>query len=123
MTRARLFLAVLTWLMLAAVGLSADAAPDVTTARGVVDKVEKDSITIRPRTPDGKFGKEVTLRVTGTTQVSTLSTRTQKGKVTLVQKGTSPRELQPKQAIAFIYAAGPDGPVLLSAVVEHTAEK
>jgi hypothetical protein len=118
MTRARLFLAVLACLILVGVGVSADAPPDLTTAKGVVDKVEKDTITIRPRTADGRFGKEVTLRVTGTTQVSTLTTRTQKGKVTLVQKGTSPRDLQPKQAIAFIYAAGADGPVLLSAVVQ-----
>ena len=123
MTRARMFLAVLTWLMLVGIGLGADTPPELTTAKGVVDKVERDSITIRPRAADGKFGKEVTLRVTGTTQVSTLTTRTQKGKVTLVQKGTSPRDLQPKQTIAFIYAAGSDGPVLLSAVVQPAADK
>jgi hypothetical protein len=123
MTRARIILAVLTSLFLVCVGLGADTPPDLSTARGVIDKVEKDSITIRPRGADGKFDKSVTLRVTGTSKVSTLTTRTQKDKVTLVQKDTAPQDLQPKQAIAVIYADGSDGPVLLSAVVQPAADK
>src|SRR5947209_17511153 len=117
MARARIFLAVLTWLVLAAVGLGADTPPDLTAARGVIDKVEKESITVRPRGADGKFEKSVTLRLTGTSKLSTLTTRGQKDKAVFVQRDTEPKDLQPKQVIAVIYADGPYGQVLLSAVV------
>jgi hypothetical protein len=123
MTRARIVLAVFSWLVLMGVGFSADTPPDLSTARGVIDKVEKDSITIKPRGADGKFEKSVTLRLTGSSKVSTLTTRTQKDKMVLVQKDTSPQDLQPKQAIAVIYAEGSDGPVLLSAVAQPAADK
>jgi len=118
MTRARVIPAMIASLLLAAVGLGADTQPDLTIARGVVDKVEKDSITFTPRTAEGKFEKSVTLKLTGTSKLSTLTTRTQKDKVTLVQKDASPQDLQARQTIAVIYAAGSDGPVLLSAVVQ-----
>ena len=123
MTRARIVLAVLTSLILVWAGFGADPQPDLATARGVIDKVEKDSITIRPRGADGKFEKSVTLRLTGSSKISTLTTRAQKDKMALVQKDTSPQDLQPKQAVAVIYAEGSDGPVLLSAVVQPAADK
>jgi hypothetical protein len=123
MTRTRIVLAVLSWLVLLGVGFGADTPPDLATARGVIDKVEKDSITIRPRGADGKFEKSVTLRLTGSSKISTLTTRAQKDKMALVQKDTSPQDLQPKQAVAVIYAEGSDGPVLLSAVVQPAADK
>jgi hypothetical protein len=123
MTRARIVLAVLTSLLLVGVGLGADAPPDLATARGVIEKVEKDSITIRPRGADGKFEKSVTLRLTGTTKVAALTTRMQKDKMVIVQKDAAAQDLQPKQTIAVIYATGADGPVLLSAVVQPAADK
>jgi hypothetical protein len=123
MSRARIFLAVLTGLFLVGAVLGADTPPDLSTAKGVIDKVEKDSITIRPRGPDGKFEKSVTLHLTGSSKVATLTTRAQKDKVVLVQKDTAAQDLQPKQTIAVIYANGADGPVLLSAVVQPAADK
>jgi len=123
MTRTRIVLAVLSWLVLLGVGFGADTPPDLATARGVIDKVEKDSITIRPRGADGKFEKSVTLRLTGSSKISTLTTRAQKDKMVFVQKDTSPQDLQPKQVIAVIYAEGSDGPVLLSAVAQPAANK
>jgi hypothetical protein len=123
MTRARIVLAVLTSLILVGAGFGADPQPDLATARGVIDKVEKDSITMRPRGADGKFEKSVTLRMTGTSKVTTLTTRMQKDKVVIVQKDAAPQDLQAKQTIAVIYTTGADGPVLLSAVVQPAADK
>jgi len=117
MTRARIVLAVLTSLILVWAGFGADPQPDLATARGVI------SITIRPRGADGKFEKSVTLRLTGTSKVTTLTTRMQKDKAVIVQKDAAPQDLQPKQTIAVIYTTGADGPVLLSAVVQPAADK
>jgi hypothetical protein len=95
----------------------APPAPTLGVARGEVVKVGKDMLTVRPRGEGGKFEKELRLRVTGTTTVTQVSVQMRGGKPVPVQQATSAKELQPKQAIAMIYTAGPTGPVLLSAVV------
>jgi hypothetical protein len=115
--------AVLLGLVLSFPAWSADADPGVTTAQGAVDKVEKDSVTIRSRGSDGRFGKNLTLKVTGTSKVSTLTTQMRSGKPVLVQKDIEVKELQPKQSIAVIYATGAADPVLLAAVVQPAADK
>ncbi len=118
MFRVRTCLSLVTCLLLVGAGWAADTPPALATAQGTVDKVEKDSVTVRPRGPDGKFEKSVKLRLTGTSKLSLLTTRTQAGRVVLVQKDAAPADLQARQTIAVIYAAGADGPVLLSAVVQ-----
>jgi hypothetical protein len=123
MPRARLCLAVVAGLLLAGAALAADPSPTLVTAQGVIDKVEKDSLTIRPRGADGRFEKSVTLRLTGTSKISLLTTRTQKGKTVIVQRDTSAQDLQAKQTAAVIYTTGEDGPVLLAAVAEPAADK
>jgi hypothetical protein len=123
MSRVRTCLSLFAYLLLVGAGLAADAPPPLATAQGVLDKVEKDSLTVRPRGADGKFEKSVTLRLTGTSKISLLTTRAQKGRVVLVQNDASPSDLRAKQVIAVIYADGPDGPVLLSAVAQPVADK
>jgi hypothetical protein len=118
--RARLFSNVCAFLLLAGVCLAAD--PTLMTAQGTVDKVEKDSLTVRPRGPDGKFGKSLVLQLTGTTKITTLIPQSRAGKTVMTQKDTDAKDLQPKQAIAVIYAEGTP-PVLLSAVVQPAPDK
>ncbi len=114
------FSVVCTCLLMAGICLASD--PTLMTAQGTVDKVEKDSLTIRPRGPDGKFGKSIMLQVTGTSKITTLIPQTRAGKTVMTQKDTDAKEVQPKQKIAVIYTEGAS-PVLLSAVVQPASAK
>jgi hypothetical protein len=106
-----------TCLILGAAAL-AQTAP-VTTARGKVLKADKESLTLQPRDDGGKFGKAITLRVTGTTRITTLAPQTRDKKLVMTQKETDAKDLTAGQMISVIYAT-PKGedPVLLSGVVE-----
>ncbi len=109
--------------LLAGVGLAADKAPGLAAAQGMIDKIDKESLTVRPRGPDGKFDKSLVLKVTGTSKITTLSYRRQGTKMVPVQKETEAKDLSAKQTIALIYSSGPDGMVLLSAVVLPAGDK
>jgi hypothetical protein len=89
----------------------------------VVEKFEKDVLTIQPRGADGKFSKAVALKVTGTSKVTVLTVQSRGGKDVLTQKESEAKELKPKQAVAVIFAEVAGGPVLLSAVAHPAAEK
>src|SRR5205809_496596 len=94
-------------------------APDVTTAHGKALKSDKESLTFQPRAESGKFGKSVTLHVTGTTRITTLSTQMRDKKTIMVQKDTKAEDVPAGASISVIYAtAGGQEPVLLSAVVQ-----
>ncbi|HJT76169.1 MAG TPA: hypothetical protein VJ739_03115 [Gemmataceae bacterium] len=123
MSRLRLGLLCLAVLSLAGLARAADVTPTLVAAQGVIDKVGKDSLTVRPRGPEGRFEKAVTLRLTGTSRITTLTAQKRDGKAVLSQRDTQPGDLQPRQAVAFIYAVGPAGPTLLSAVVQPAAGK
>jgi hypothetical protein len=123
MSRTRLCLALVAGLLLAAAGRAADNPLPLVTAQGLVEKVDKDSLTIRPRGPDGKFEKSVALKVTGTSKITTLSLQKRGSQTVLLQRDTDAKDVQPKQAVAVIYADSPDGPVLLAAVVQPAGEK
>lgn len=116
LTVSRLAVAVLLLLPLAA--RAADDPPQLMTAQGAVDKVEKDSLTIKPRGPGGKFLPSVALKLTGTTKVTALTVQTRAGKTVLVQTEVEVKALKPKQAIAVIYSTVNDEAVLLSAVAQ-----
>jgi hypothetical protein len=95
---------------------SEQKAPTLTTAHGVVGKADRESLTVKPRGADGRFEKELVLQVTGTSRVSTLSTRMQAGRQVMVQQDGDAKDLQPDQTVAVIYAQGASGGVLLSAI-------
>ena len=109
------------------VGLSASLwavdPPPLLTAQGRLEKVDAGTLTVRPRGPDGKFGKNLVLKITGTSTVKTLTPRMQKGSVVMVQTETKFKELQAKQVIAIVYTMVKDNPVLLTAVVHPPSEK
>jgi hypothetical protein len=116
MLRARLVVAVCACLLLAGLGLAADPVP-LLTAHGVVEKADKESVTILPRGADGKFAKSITLQLTGTSEIATLSAQSRMGKMVMTQKKTDAKDLQKNQAIAVIYT-DEKTPVLLTAVVQ-----
>jgi hypothetical protein len=123
MPRLRIVLVLLTTLFLTGLTFAGDAAPPLLTSTGAVDKVEKDTLTIRPRGAGGKFEKNIALKVTGTSEVTTLTTQKRAGKVVVVQKKTEIKDLQPNQTIAVIYTTGASGSVLLTAVVLPATDK
>ncbi len=117
--RTRLLVAALVCLLAAGLVLAGDAPVPLALSQGVVDKVEKDSLSLRPRGPDGKFQKTLTLKVTGTSNVTIVTQQKRMGNLVLVQKKAEPRDLQTGQHVAVIYA--PDksgGGTMLSAVAQ-----
>ncbi len=92
-------------------------APTLSTAHGAVAKVAKDSLTIRPRSAEGRFEKELTLQITGTSRVTLVTMQKRAGKDVPVQNETDIKDLKPQQPIAVVYTTGASGPVLLTAVV------
>lgn len=97
---------------------AADETPLVTTGSGTVHKIEKDVITIKHRAADGKFDKDLVLKLTGTSRFSLLSTQKRGEKLVLVQKDIDAKNVAEKQSIAVIYANNGEEHVLLSAVVQ-----
>src|SRR5262249_55462937 len=90
--------------------------PTPVAAHGEVVKASRDALTVRPRSASGRFEKEMELHVTGTSRVSVLTVQERGGKPVFVQQEAQATDLKPGQAVAVIYAAGPGGPVLLTAV-------
>ncbi|HWG45281.1 MAG TPA: hypothetical protein VN688_21135 [Gemmataceae bacterium] len=113
--------------LLILVGLTAHVSaadpPPLLTGQGAIEKVGKDVLTVKQRGPDGKFGKSLVLKITGTSKVTTLVPRMQKGSLIVTQKDTDVKDLLPKQTIAILYTMVKGSPVLLSAVVQPTDAK
>jgi hypothetical protein len=114
-------LVALVVLLLLSLGVFAEEL-SLETAQGTIAKVEKDSLTMKTRTPDGKFGKNLTLKLTGTSKVSTVTGQMRSGKLVVVQKEVPAKDLQPGQPLVVIYTMAQDAAVLLSAVAQP-AEK
>ena len=121
MSRSALWAAVLGCLFL--VTAVRAEPPALVTASGLVEKADKDSLTIRPRGPEGRFGKSMTLKATGTSRVTILTEQKRGGKLTVVQREVETKELQKNQAVAVIFATAADGPVILTAVAHPAGGK
>ena len=118
----RLGLALFVVIGLSACLWAADPPP-LLTVQGTIEKVDAATLTVRPRGPDGKFGKSLVIKLTGTSTVKTLTPRMQKGNVVIAQTDTKFKDLQSKQGIALIYTMVKGSPVLLSAVVHSPGAK
>jgi hypothetical protein len=93
--------------------------PSLAVAHGVVDKADKEALTVKPRGADGKFQKTIVLKVTGTSKVTVLTPQKRGDKTVLTQRDAEAKDLATGQHVAVIYAeAGKEGMVLLSAVVQ-----
>ena len=89
-------------------------SPGLESAHGEIRKVTRDVLTVRPRDEAGRFGKELELRLTGTSRISVVTVQERAGKPAFVQQEAAPSDLKPGQPVAVIYAAGASGPVLLT---------
>ena len=98
--------------------LRAADEPQLTTAAGVIEKIEKDTVTIKHRTAEGKFDKNLVLKLTGTSTLSLLSVQNRAEKKVLVQKTIDAKHLVEHQKISVIYANADHELILLSAVVQ-----
>ena len=102
----------------------ADDLPALLTATGVVDKADKESLTVKPRGTDGKFQKALVLKATGTSKVAVLAPQKRGDKVILTQREIDAKDLVAGQPVAVVYAeAGKDGAVLLTAVAHPAPAK
>jgi hypothetical protein len=118
-------------LLLAVAGLvsaqdkkGADVVPALLTASGTVDKADKESLVVKPRGPDGKFQKALTLKVTGTSKVTVLTPQKRAGGVVLTQREIDAKDLVAGQVVAIVYAeVGKEGTVLLTAVAHPAPGK
>jgi len=115
MKRLSVCITLLAGLVLATVVAAAD--PTVEAVQGVIAKIGKDTLTVSPRGPGGKFEKNVVLKMTGTSKIATLTFQMRAGKMVPVQKDTDAKDLAPKQPVAVLYTTVADSPVLLTAVV------
>jgi hypothetical protein len=103
------------------IGFAADPPP-LSVAEGKLSKVEKDSITFQPRGEKGKFGKAITLKITGTSNFSSVSHQERAGKPVLVQRKIEASDLKGNQLIAVIYSSTPKGDSVLLAAVAQPME-
>jgi hypothetical protein len=88
-------------------------------AQGVVEKADKETVTIKPRGANGQFQKTLVLSVMGTSKVTVLTPQKRTDKIVLTQREADAKDLAAGQAISAIYTSvGKDQPVLLSAVVQ-----
>jgi hypothetical protein len=106
--------------LLFVLGACADAAEvPLHTVSGLVDKADKESITIRPRGASGRFEKDMVLRLVGTSKVTLLVPQMKGGKVVYTRREVAAKDLEAKQPIVAIYAKAKGGGfVLLTAVVQ-----
>ena len=118
MSRSRLFAFLSITVLLGPLVLAAEDTPRPLTTLGVIEKVEKELVTIKHRAADGKFDKSLVLKLTGTSRLSVLSTQKRGDKLVLVQKDMEAKNLAEKQQIAVIFANNGDDHVLLAAVVQ-----
>ena len=117
MLRSHALAVVAAVLVLTHVVFAADQTPRMQTVQGTVEKVEKDTLTIKHQAPESKTEMRLTFKLTGTSRFSTLSTQKRGDKIVLVQKDTEAKSLAEKQSIAVIYASNAGDHVLLVAVV------
>ena len=123
MSRLRIALPMAALLLLAELSWAADKDSTLLTATGTVDKADKTSLTITPRGRTGRFEKSITLKLTGTSNLSLLTTQKRAGRTINVQRTVDAGDLSAGQNIAVIYTTGPTGSVVLAAVVQPASNR
>jgi hypothetical protein len=115
-------LAVAMFLVLTSFSFAAD--PPLSVAEGKVHKVGKDELSFQPRGMDGRYGKSISLKITGTSNLSLVSYQERAGRQVLVQREIKATDLKANQLIAVVYSTTPKGEnVLLAAVAQPMGQK
>lgn len=115
--RASVFASLCLSLFMTCIATAADEL-QIMTATGNIEKIEKDAVVIKHRTAEGKFDKNLVLKLTGTSTLSALSVQNRAEKKVLVQKTIEAKHLVEHQKISVIYANAEHELILLSAVVQ-----
>ena len=89
--------------------------PDVDTATGIVEKFDKETVTI---TLANKAKKSIELKITGTSNFSLFAPQVRSGKTVITQRKAEATDLTKGQSIAVIYAESDKEYVLLNAVMK-----
>jgi hypothetical protein len=121
MSRSRLLLAVLVLFLTAALGTAADLP--LFSGTGLVVKANANILLVRPRGADGQFGKAISLKLRGTSKVSTLTTQVRDGQTVAVQRDADAKDLKPNQPVAIIYTQVADKDYVLLAAVAQPASR
>ena len=104
--------------MVVAGAFGGEAPLELTAGKGMVEKADKQAVTVQLHGAGGKFGKKVALKITGTSKLTMLSREKRGGKLVPVQREIDAKDLEPNQPIAVIYS-GTTEAILLSAVVQR----
>jgi hypothetical protein len=117
-TMKRLALIAVAWACLGLVGyaLAGGTVPSLMSSSGAVVKVEKDTLTFQPHVAKGEFGRNIELKLTGTSKLTLLTEEKRGGKLVPVQREIEAKDLHAKQHLAVIYTTEAKELVLLSAV-------
>jgi hypothetical protein len=110
--------------LLTVAGLAAAAdGSRLAIAHGTVERVNRTTLTIKPRGPGGQFARSLALKLTGTSKLTTATVQTRGGKLVVVQRDIDAADLQPNQEIAVVYTSVKNDLVLLTAVAQPAAGK
>ncbi len=123
MHRCRLLTGLFTLGFVVALAYAGDVPSGLSSASGLVDKIDKEALTIQPRGAGGKFGKKLVLKITGTSKLTIVSQEKRGGKMVPVQRDLDFKDLEAKQHIAVIYLTIGADNTLLAAVVEREPPK
>jgi guanyl-specific ribonuclease Sa len=122
LVRVQLFLGALAWLCLGALGRAHGEVPYLLTAQGSIERVEENTLTLKPRTSNGRFSKNLVLKLTGTSRLTALGTHKRSNSVVIAQKELRREDLKPRQGIAVIYTTEASANILLTAIVQLDPE-
>jgi hypothetical protein len=104
--------------MVVAGAFGGEAPLELTAGKGMVEKADKEAVTVQLRGTGGKFAKKAVLKITGTSKLTMLSMEKRGGKLVPVQREIEAKDLEPNQPIAVIYVGSTDA-ILVSGVAQR----
>jgi len=105
-------------LVFAVTGLAGEPVPRLMTAQGTIEAIEPERLTLQLHVPSGKRAEHLVLGITSSSRFAALAVSERGGRVAIAQEAIERKALKQRQHVAVIYTNQPDGPILLSAVVE-----
>ena len=99
------------------------AEPILATATGIVGKGTAEVLIVRPRDAEGRFGKTLSLKIRGTSKITTMVMQTRDKRAIVSQREIEANQAKPNDAVAVIYTSVGDELILLSAIVQTGARK
>jgi guanyl-specific ribonuclease Sa len=123
MVRARVFVGALAWIWLGGLGKANGDVFPLLTAHGSIERVGESALTLKPQGSDGKYVKNLVLKLTDTSRLTTLTVHKRAGRVVIIQTELRPEDLKPRQSVAVIYTTSSAANFLVTAVVQPGLER